>query len=95
MFSVAKEWMDQLLYYFLLVYFGFQILPKKEYENYYRVIAGLLLLLLLLKPLQEWKGLHLKNTKEYEKDYLRKYQRNVEKKQSELEKMIDRILSEQ
>ncbi len=46
-----NEWIKNFVGYFLIISVAMQIVPNSKYEQYVRLFAGCLLLLLLIRPI--------------------------------------------
>ncbi|WP_333649060.1 stage III sporulation protein AF [Lacrimispora sp.] len=57
------EWIRNIAYYLIFITVASNLLPNKKYEKYIRFFAGMVLILLVLKPVTG--GLRLENTMAY------------------------------
>lgn len=50
--SVIYDWIKDILYYLILISLVYQLLPNENYRKYMKLFSGILLVIIVLKPLK-------------------------------------------
>ncbi len=66
MFEFIYDWMENIAFYMVLMVAIMQMIPGNEYKKYVKFFAGMILIILLIKPLVNIFGVSEFQNREYE-----------------------------